>query len=121
MISKSVSSKIVHDAREKIFKILFPHATFKRQSDHEMIDQILALSGTTDIECPECKGKRFSLIVDNGPSVPCDRCFGTGKGGEYKWKVSVVLENGELPKDELAELVIRQTEIVGMEGARPTY
>ncbi|KKM73272.1 hypothetical protein LCGC14_1412220 [marine sediment metagenome] len=99
-------SSILDDAREKIAKELYYidhlpeiHVWEKSQMQELYLiraDHILAISGTTDIECPECNGKRFSDHRENGPSTPCDRCFGTGKGGEHKWKVSVTLKNGEL-------------------------
>ena len=53
-------------------------------------DQILALSGTTDIECPECGGQSKSY------PYTCYTCNGDGVI-KHKWKVSVTLENGELP------------------------
>ncbi len=129
-MDKIASSNILDDVREKIARQF--HSTYAvavKLSDkswdvlqdsvkswflHEA-DEILALSGTTDIECPDCHGDGDQWVYGE-----CETCNGTGKK-KHPWKFAVVLENGELPKDELAELVIRQTEIVGMEGARHPY
>ena len=90
-MDKIVSSKIIDDAREKIARKLCEQrrAIYKGFEQHwlDKADQILALSGTTDIECPVCNGN------------PHIECSGPGKV-EYKWKVSVVLENGELPRNK---------------------
>ena len=60
------------------------------------------ISGTTDIECPECGGRKtvYTEEIQIKPylkALPtkCPKC----ENGviPYKWKVSVVLENGELP------------------------
>ena len=40
-------------------------------------DQILSLSGTTDIECPECEDGR--LLNKHQIYVDCPKCNGTGK------------------------------------------
>ena len=62
-------------------------------------DQILVLSGTTDIECPECGGRKQYLAKwgTQASWERCPSCEGTGLISS-KWKVGVVLENGELPK-----------------------
>ena len=101
-----VSSKILADAKGKGFK---------------------PISGTTDIECPECEGNgcpnKVTYSIHLGYAIDghsCPKCGNTGVI-KYPWKVSVVLENGELPKDELAELVLRQTEAIGFEEAPHPY
>ena len=59
-------------------------------------DQILALSGTTDIECPKCKGGNWQHpTLGELHSCECPKC--NGQPSNYKWKVGVTLENGELP------------------------
>ncbi|KKL84051.1 hypothetical protein LCGC14_1968560 [marine sediment metagenome] len=104
-MDKIVSSKIIDDAREKIARKLCEQrrAIYKGFEQHwlDKADQILALSGTTDIECPECHGMKG--FVDTGKSLggslpgwsDCSKCNGAGVI-KYQWKVSVVLENGEL-------------------------
>ncbi len=94
------TDKILDDAREKIAlvylakeyglsvdaikqcikdnKIRENHIT----EAHKLADQILALSGTTDIECPD--------------EATGDPDFATKT--RYKWKVGVHLENGKLPE-----------------------
>ncbi|KKL13442.1 hypothetical protein LCGC14_2525710, partial [marine sediment metagenome] len=60
-------------------------------------NQILALSGTTDIECPDCEGYRSTFSEFSSEScMDCTTCGNTGVI-KHPWKVSVVLENGELP------------------------
>ena len=98
------SSRILDDVREKIaskFMVLCEDCghgkNLKDDCPHldedvcmwqrELANDTLALSGTTDIECPVCNGN------------PHIECSGPGKV-EYKWKVSVVLENGELPRNK---------------------
>ncbi|KKL60809.1 hypothetical protein LCGC14_2201620 [marine sediment metagenome] len=94
MIPKEVSGKILEDAREKIASVLlqvfndgFVLGEIGMGGDSETVDaaldQILAISGTTDIECPD--------------EATGDPDFATKT--RYKWKVSVVLENGELPEN----------------------
>ncbi len=115
-MDKMVSSKILDDAREKIaleylakeyglpidaIKLCIKEN--KIQENHitdayKLVDQILNLSGTTDIECPDCKGEGSWVEKDdacNAVGDPCDKCNGTGVI-KHPWKVSVVLENGEL-------------------------
>ena len=97
-------NKVLDDAREKIAREIFgiccPGYEFH---DEEMYlgfaDQILALSGTTDIECPKCEGKKQYLAKwgTQASWERCPRCEGTGLISS-KWKVSVTLENGELPE-----------------------
>ena len=111
-------SSILDDAREKIAQKLYDVWCSSRASSggfgnpawedlfeatKEMwlkeADQILALSGTTDIECPVCKGKKKARqLVEYMTSRLCEcyECSGTGSI-PYKWKVSVTLENGGLP------------------------
>ena len=79
MLSPNISSKILEDAREKIAGLLMEANIMHHSRD--TADQILKLSGTTDIECPD--------------EATGDPDFATKTS--YKWRVSVVLENGELP------------------------
>ena len=99
------------DAREKIAEHLYAqtnsgyspafHKGFSSCMQLEFggrADQILALSGTTDIECPECKGKGIPRMW-HGHHVETKHCPKCDNGViKHKWKVSVTLENGELPK-----------------------
>ena len=86
---------------ERWAKLWIPYSELTEdQKDQDRIwaDKILALSGTTDIECLECEGNKGT--DDISPSYydqACPKCNGTGVI-PYKWKVSVVLENGELPE-----------------------
>ena len=50
-----VTSRIIDDAREKIADTIVKYR-YRDETSAFIADQILALSGTTDIECPECKG-----------------------------------------------------------------
>ncbi len=129
-MDKIVSSNILDDAREKIkleFRPFHPSCMmcglegecfandeklgnkkgeYRRNpllcvASQKDADQILAISGTTDIECPECM-KGFIIEPDGvtgdpdfASKTPCPKCDnGVIK---HKWKVSVTLENGELP------------------------
>ena len=94
-------SKVIDDAREKIAEKIawhydkeFTWATMPewRKDEYRYVAaSIPDISGTTDIECPECKGSTYSGY--NLATCPhCDNGH-----TEYKWKVSVTLENGELP------------------------
>ena len=103
--------KVLDDAREKIAKELYWQSFCDKDSVKdidalwkgmridwrnkwlEKADQALAISGTTDIECPECGGESYIH--------PVSVCKGPGKV-TYKWKVSVTLENGELPQNPLS-------------------
>ena len=101
------TDKVLDDAREKIAKKLYKQRWYESQppwKDSKLKSlfrnyarQILALSGTTDIECPKCVGYRstFTQFSSDG-YMDCPKC----DNGiiPYKWKVSVTLENGELPK-----------------------
>ncbi len=99
-------SKILHDAREKIGLVIdkWYGSVLSTESKYEHFSaehEILALSGTTDIECPECKGSGYGERVYVSRSRyeyrPCPNCDnGVIK---HKWKVSVTLENGELPEN----------------------
>ena len=93
------SSRIMDDAREKITEILEQPCDVCELEDNcdcktrniicpyqeKKADQILAVSGTTDIECPD--------------EATGDPDFATKT--RYKWKVSVVLENGEIPEPDI--------------------
>ena len=95
MIPKEVSSRIIDDARGFICVIICENCPVMdacSKSEHtlcadypQMIKDIMGLSGTTDIEC--------------GCDLPeiCPICKGTGVI-PHNYRVSVVLENGELPK-----------------------
>ena len=103
-MDKIISSNILDDAREKIAKEYFAATdTEYREGDGRrsiFVDQILNLSGTTDIECPDCKGYRSTFSQFSSDSyMDCPKCDnGVIK---YKWKVSVVLENGEIPEPDI--------------------
>ena len=62
----------------------------------DLADRILATSGTTDIECENCEGWEK---IDKGVTTVhiCPRCQSEGVI-KHRWKVSVTLENGELPE-----------------------
>ncbi len=120
MISKEVSSRILYDVRGKILAAIADRCL--SNSDHpcdcatrwreqcwgKVADQILAISGTTDIRCPECKGRGEIFhrgVIDTLKAWSrCTPCNGTGSI-PYKWKVSVVLENGELPEIPRKDIV----------------
>ena len=102
MLNQEATSKIIDDAREKIAKTPIETHKYrgKRYITLDGIDQLLALSGTTDIECPECGGNSLEEMATASNWIkfsPCHKCNGTGVI-KHKWKVSVTLENGELPK-----------------------
>ncbi len=105
-MNTEVSSKILDDAREKmlceleVYTAAFVAHTESEISTEEFVlyledfkEQSLALSGTTDIECPDCMGQGSTFIAH---PVYCPRCNHSGVL-QYPWKVSVTLENGELP------------------------
>ncbi len=82
---------------ERWAKLWIPYAELtEAQKDQDRIwaDKTLALLGTTDIECPDCMGQGSTFIAH---PVYCPRCNHSGVL-QYPWKVSVTLENGELPK-----------------------
>ena len=101
------TDKVLDDAREKILGEIGnrclnnldhpcscePH--YREQCWGKVADQILALSGTTDIECKKCDGEGHDLDIRE---FICHQCSGTGVI-KHKWKVSVTLENGELPEN----------------------
>ena len=105
-------SSILDDAREKIASVLlqvfndgFVLGEIGMGGDKETVDaalyQILALSGTKDIECPECHGdERRRIMIQDKPTpingLPCSKCINGVI--RHKWKVSVTLKNGELPE-----------------------
>ena len=90
MIPKEVSSKILGDVREKIAEKLFSSRGLYRS----IADEILAISGTTGIECKKCNGEGHDPDIRE---FICHQCSGTGVI-KHPWKVSGVLENGELPE-----------------------
>ena len=109
-------SKILDDAREKIGGELLAMGMFYKTNEaimrnhlvagielKERTNRILAISGTTDIECSECKGQKW--VWENHGSEgyqqdECSTCHGNGII-KHKWEMGVHLENGELP--EIAE------------------
>ena len=104
------TDKILDDARGKIALLLAKDAGFSdsrgwnylpqsaQQVCGEQADQILALSGTTDIECPKCEGKKQHLAKwgTQASWYRCPGCNGTGVIKE-PWEMGVHLKNGELP------------------------
>ena len=155
------TSDILDDAREKIAQSMFnkdywlrtnPHMNradkdWKQASDTarkywlELASVAQALSGTTDIECPECRGhvgmfsgsyhcylcgKPFRIPDEQAEWIAhqkdceynCPKCdAGVIK---HKWKVSVTLENGELPKNPLTSHRERDHE-AGFYSAHEAY
>ena len=117
------TDKILDDAREKLarniqYTLYGADIIIGDDVSREIAGQILALSGTTDLECPECKGKGYGSITWGNlehtkvlGKSGCPRCGRTGVI-KHKWKVSVVLENGELPEDiknydqDIADIII---------------
>ena len=93
-------SRIIDDARGKIAREIFgiccPGYEFHDEEMYlDFADQILTISGTTDIECPNpiCVKGKIDALLRKGK---CYWCNGTGKK-KIGWKVSVTLENGKLP------------------------
>ncbi len=121
-------SSILDDAREKIAIGLFKHEQGVMVADNKRLppelslgelhvsewdrldepsreywrtraDVALSASGTTDIECPECKSSGHLQHKPHKHSRYLNDCPHCDDGViKYPWKVSVVLENGELPK-----------------------
>ena len=108
-MDKQVASKILDEAREKIAEHLYNDSTqyeyewsYVKEKQPSLLqmflgkaNHVLALSGTTDIECPTCQGTRMW----GGPGIndECDDCEGKGVV-KHKWEIGVHLENGELPE-----------------------
>ncbi len=112
------STRIIDDAREKIAKELYwqsfgvpgsvkdidtlwdgMHINWQNKY-LKRADQILALSGTTDIECPECGGSGHLQHKPHKHSRYLNDCPKCDNGViKHKWEVSVTLENGELPEN----------------------
>ncbi len=110
------TDKVIDDAREKIaqklasmdnwrFDDLKEHSTSFNEGaptkDHYIrrANEVLAISGTTDIECPECGGEAVFENINTGGFVSgiiCSKCNGTGVIKE-PWEMGVHLKNGELP------------------------
>ncbi len=116
-------SKIIDDAREKIAECLYNDSThYEYEWDYVKKRQpsllqmflgkaahVLALSGTTDIECPDCGGSGHLQHKPHKHSRYLNDCPKCENGViKHKWKVSVTLENGELPKSPDTEYVIAQ-------------
>ena len=92
-------SSILDDAREKIKDMIQVGCLQIENRDKPIGELILAISGTTDIECPKCGGDGIILERCGDSSYNSKSCQSCGGGTiKYKWKVSVVLENGDLPK-----------------------
>ena len=144
MIDEKAASKIHDEAREKIARDIYfegdhfeegtvANATWRDMPDGmrknylRRADQILALSGTTDIECPECKGE--GVFSGNYHCSHCGKTFQIAEQAEFlahqsdcdyvcpkcdngvikhKWKIAVVLENGELPESPNTDYIIAQ-------------
>ncbi len=91
---------ILDDAREKIADEIksWPLLALKGGSPYYTLKatQILAISGTTDIECP-ANGCVKGQYMMHDKHYTCRLCLGMGTI-QSKWKVSVTLENGELPE-----------------------
>ena len=98
-MNKEVSSKVIDDAREKIAKELYYldrspeiHAwqtSMMQERYYIRADKILALSGTTDIECPECEGsKKVWDSLSHHMDYPRPKCNGTGII-KHPWEVKV--------------------------------
>ena len=102
-MDKQVASKIHDEAREKI-KDMVHFGGFQMENRKKSIGElILALSGTTDIMCPECKGGQnwaTKTLANRSIIVECSKCNSTGVI-KHKWKIAVVLENGELPAPDI--------------------
>ncbi|KKN01398.1 hypothetical protein LCGC14_1128120 [marine sediment metagenome] len=118
------TNKILGDAREKMCDIICgncPTLDACTKEEHtictdfpKMMADVFALSGITDIKCPECGGDGIKPVdtpfSGSLPSIDCPKC----DNGVIKhpWKVSVTLENGELPEDiknydqDIADIII---------------
>ena len=93
-MNKEVSSKILDDAREAVIDELARWDYTSQRDERERANSVLALSGSTDIECPDCEGYRSTFSEFCCESyMDCPTC-GNASFIPYKWKVSVVLENG---------------------------
>ena len=108
------SSKILDDARKELAKWLYyygiigidcdvPRWEERTEAEREYFmgkaTEILAISGTTDIECPDCEGEGTGEWGGNGIMFgfePCPKCNGAGSI-PYEWEMGVHLKNGELP------------------------
>ena len=87
MISKEVSGRIIDDAREKIKDMVRVGCLQIENRGKPIGELILAISGTTDIECPECegRGKDYRDGGFDGEFANCPKCDnGVIK---HKWKV----------------------------------
>ncbi len=124
-------SSILDDAREKIAKELYYmdhlpeiHVWEKSQMQEFYLlraNQILAISGTTDIECPDCEGYRSTFSEFSSEScMDCTTCGNTSVI-PYKWKVSIVLENGELPSGAGVNITFKADPELTMPAQRQVY
>ena len=91
-MDKQTASKVLDDARAAIAGIIIGHDSSLVTKPFEKADKILAISGTTDIECYACAFDKKMLGLR---PLRCDPCGTTGTI-KHKWKVSVTLENGEI-------------------------
>ncbi len=136
-----VSSSILDDARETLAKELHElhKHQCKRMFEWDMADtswedldgetrlryrtvarHALTLSGTTDIECSECVGYKSTFTQFSSDSyMDCPKCDnGVIK---HKWKVSVTLENGELPdipRKDIIHIIMERDRILIEAGYR---
>ncbi len=112
-------SGILDDAREKIAKELYLQSFNREAVDGiaalwegmhgywqnkylEKANQILAISGTTDIECPDCRGSgkavAHGLKGSRSRTYKPDACPKCDNGViKHEWEMGVHLKNGELP------------------------
>ena len=126
-------STILDDVREKIQDILQEVALLMETEgkfycgvDKTYADQILALSGTTDIECPTCEGGGYFPNDDTGepnPPVGGIRCPAWCDNGVIKhpWKVSVTMENGklpEIPRKDIVHIIMERDRVLREAGYR---
>ena len=95
-----VTSKILDDARKEVTRIVKIHTLCHEGEALGASGNILALSGTTDIECPD--------------EATGDPDFATKT--RYKWKVSVVLENGELPNNPYSDRLAGELPLIYSES-----
>ena len=88
-MKREVSRKILDDAWRKIGNTIKERTEKYDNAYWAAADLILKLSGTTDIECPECKGRR---VLPRGRVsqflIGCPKCKSTGSI-PYKWRIVV--------------------------------
>ena len=96
-MNKQTASKILDEVREKIANIInknlehdwdMSFAGLGRECMLKSADQILSLSGTTDIECPECVKGMVMPVVTDPSHLSCGKCHGENVI-KHKWKIVV--------------------------------